>query len=84
MDGFERLDAPAEEIPAVAVTGTLYGLGMGPGDPELLTLKAQRILMRAPVLVHFCKRGKRGNARTRSAASASAVARTAGSPVSTA
>ena len=37
---------------------------MGPGDPDLLTVKAQRILMRAPVLVHFCKRGKRGNART--------------------
>jgi precorrin-2/cobalt-factor-2 C20-methyltransferase len=25
-------------------TGTLYGLGVGPGDPELLTLKAVRIL----------------------------------------
>ena len=64
MDGFERLDGPTEEVPAAAVTGTLYGVGMGPGDPELLTVKAQRILMRAPVLVHFCKRGRRGNART--------------------
>ena len=64
MDGFERLDAPAEAIPAAAMTGTLYGVGMGPGDPDLLTVKAQRILLRAPVLVHFCKRGKRGNART--------------------
>jgi precorrin-2/cobalt-factor-2 C20-methyltransferase len=26
------------------MTGTLYGLGVGPGDPELLTLKAHRIL----------------------------------------
>ncbi len=25
-------------------TGTLYGIGVGPGDPELLTLKAARIL----------------------------------------
>ncbi len=24
--------------------GTLYGLGVGPGDPELLTIKAARIL----------------------------------------
>ena len=24
--------------------GTLYGLGVGPGDPELITLKALRIL----------------------------------------
>lgn len=32
------------------MTGTLYGLGIGPGDPELLTLKAVRILSRAPVI----------------------------------
>ncbi len=25
-------------------TGTLYGIGVGPGDPELLTIKAERIL----------------------------------------
>lgn len=30
--------------------GTLYGLGIGPGDPELITLKAHRILQAAPVL----------------------------------
>ena len=33
-----------------AQAGTLYGLGVGPGDPELLTLKALRILRAAPVL----------------------------------
>jgi len=32
--------------------GTLYGLGVGPGDPELLTLKALRILRAAPVLAY--------------------------------
>jgi hypothetical protein len=37
---------------------------MGPGDPDFLTVKAMRVLEHAPVLVHFCKRGKRGNART--------------------
>jgi precorrin-2/cobalt-factor-2 C20-methyltransferase len=26
------------------MTGKLYGLGLGPGDPELVTLKAHRIL----------------------------------------
>ncbi|MCA1990247.1 MAG: precorrin-2 C(20)-methyltransferase [Desulfarculus sp.] len=30
--------------------GTLYGLGVGPGDPGLLTLKAVEVLKRVPVL----------------------------------
>ena len=33
-------------------SGTLYGLGIGPGDPELLTLKAVRILKDAPVIAY--------------------------------
>ncbi|MEA5616974.1 precorrin-2 C(20)-methyltransferase [Cronbergia sp. UHCC 0137] len=32
--------------------GRLYGIGVGPGDPELLTLKALRILRSAPVLAY--------------------------------
>ncbi|MGE5269492.1 MAG: precorrin-2 C(20)-methyltransferase [Thiohalocapsa sp.] len=34
------------------MTGTLYGLGLGPGDPELLTLKALRLLRTAPVIAY--------------------------------
>lgn len=34
------------------MTGTLYGLGVGPGDPELITLKAHRILQSAPVVAY--------------------------------
>ena len=30
--------------------GVLYGLGVGPGDPELVTLKAHRILGEVPVI----------------------------------
>ena len=30
--------------------GVLYGLGVGPGDPELITLKAYRILGEVPVI----------------------------------
>jgi precorrin-2/cobalt-factor-2 C20-methyltransferase len=33
-------------------TGKLYGLGIGPGDPELLTLKAYRILQSVPVIAY--------------------------------
>ncbi|WP_017304351.1 precorrin-2 C(20)-methyltransferase [Spirulina subsalsa] len=32
--------------------GKLYGLGVGPGDPELLTLKAHRILTTVPVIAY--------------------------------
>jgi precorrin-2/cobalt-factor-2 C20-methyltransferase len=31
-------------------TGTLYGIGVGPGDPELITLKAARILGRVDIV----------------------------------
>jgi precorrin-2/cobalt-factor-2 C20-methyltransferase len=44
-------------------SGRLYGVGTGPGDPELLTLKAVRALGEADVLAHFAKRGNNGNAR---------------------
>jgi len=32
------------------IIGRLYGVGVGPGDPELVTLKAQRILSRVAVI----------------------------------
>lgn len=32
--------------------GTLYGIGVGPGDPELVTLKALRIAQACPVLAY--------------------------------
>jgi precorrin-2/cobalt-factor-2 C20-methyltransferase len=35
-----------------AMCGRLYGLGVGPGDPELLTLKALRLLRAVPVLAY--------------------------------
>lgn len=45
-------------------SGTLFGVGLGPGDPELMTLKAARVLSTAPVIAHFRKAGRAGHART--------------------
>ncbi len=44
--------------------GRLYGLGVGPGDPDLITLKALRYLQAAPVVAYYIGRDKRGNALT--------------------
>lgn len=33
-------------------SGTLYGLGVGPGDPDLITVKALRLLRAAPVIAY--------------------------------
>jgi len=46
------------------VSGRLYGVGVGPGDPELMTLKAARILAAAPVVAWFAKAGRTGQARS--------------------
>jgi precorrin-2/cobalt-factor-2 C20-methyltransferase len=43
--------------------GRLWGVGVGPGDPELMTVKAVRVLREAPVVAYFAKAGRRGNAR---------------------
>ncbi len=45
------------------MSGRLIGVGTGPGDPELLTLKAVRVLGAADVVAHFAKAGRCGNAR---------------------
>jgi precorrin-2/cobalt-factor-2 C20-methyltransferase len=44
--------------------GKLYTVGLGPGDPELMTLKAARIIETAPVIAFFAKRGRVGLARS--------------------
>ena len=43
--------------------GALIGVGVGPGDPELLTLKAIRVLKEVEVIAHFAKAGNASNAR---------------------
>src|SRR5215470_12078613 len=44
--------------------GRLHGLGIGPGDPELLTLKALRLLQAAPVVAYPVSDGGKSMARS--------------------
>ena len=46
------------------MTGRLIGVGVGPGDPDLLTLKAIDALRHADVVAYFAKAGNASNART--------------------
>jgi len=41
----------------------LIGVGVGPGDPELMTLKAMRALGEADVIAHFAKAGNASHSR---------------------
>ncbi|MCJ8141965.1 precorrin-2 C(20)-methyltransferase [Ancylobacter sp. A5.8] len=43
--------------------GHLIGVGVGPGDPELMTLKAVRALQHADVVAYFSKLGNASHAR---------------------
>jgi len=44
--------------------GTLYGVGLGPGDPELVTVKAARIIGAADVVAYHSARHGRSVARS--------------------
>jgi precorrin-2/cobalt-factor-2 C20-methyltransferase len=45
------------------ISGRCYGVGVGPGDPELMTVKAMRILKSSPVVAYFSAAGRHSNAR---------------------
>lgn len=53
-----------ETIGGTATAGTLYGIGVGPGDVRYLTLRAAALVRVVDVVAFFAKRGRRGNART--------------------
>lgn len=44
--------------------GALIGVGLGPGDPELVTIKAARLISAAKVIAYFAKAGRDSLART--------------------
>ncbi|MBW9051487.1 precorrin-2 C(20)-methyltransferase [Rhizobium mesosinicum] len=45
------------------MSGRLIGVGTGPGDPELLTVKAVRAIKGADVIAYFAKQGRGGNGK---------------------
>jgi precorrin-2 C20-methyltransferase / precorrin-3B C17-methyltransferase len=47
----------------VPTTGRLFGVGVGPGDPGLLTLRAVELVRGADVVAYHCARHGRSNAR---------------------
>ena len=46
------------------MSGRIYGIGLGPGDPELMSVKAHRLLGQASHVAYFRKEGRAGRART--------------------
>lgn len=50
-----------------AASGCLYGVGVGPGDPELVTLKAYRCIRQASTVAWFAAIGRSSNARAAAA-----------------
>jgi precorrin-2 C20-methyltransferase/precorrin-3B C17-methyltransferase len=49
-------------------SGSLFGVGLGPGDPELMTVKAARLIAAAPVVAYHSARHGRSIARSIAAA----------------
>ncbi|WP_298854530.1 precorrin-2 C(20)-methyltransferase [uncultured Ruegeria sp.] len=43
--------------------GTIYGVGLGPGDPDLMSVRADRLLRNAKHVAFFRKPGRSGQAR---------------------
>ncbi|APX25621.1 MAG: precorrin-2 C(20)-methyltransferase [Rhodobacteraceae bacterium] len=48
---------------ANSVRGTIRGVGLGPGDPELMSVRADRLLRSARHVAYFRKAGRAGQAR---------------------
>ncbi|MEM6761194.1 MAG: precorrin-2 C(20)-methyltransferase [Pseudomonadota bacterium] len=45
------------------MSGTLYGVGLGPGDPDLMSVRADRLVRGTRHIAFFRKKGRAGRAR---------------------
>lgn len=45
------------------MTGTIYGVGLGPGDQDLMSVKSDRLIRNAKHIAFFRKAGRKGQAR---------------------
>jgi precorrin-2/cobalt-factor-2 C20-methyltransferase len=52
-----------DALAGTAQAGTLYGIGVGPGDVRYLTLRAAGLVRAVDVVAFFAKKGMQGNAR---------------------
>ena len=52
-----------DALAGTARPGTLYGIGVGPGDVRYLTLRAAGLVRGVDVVAFFAKKGMQGNAR---------------------
>ncbi|MCM3516123.1 precorrin-2 C(20)-methyltransferase [Nocardioides sp. P86] len=57
------MTSPVTSPATSPASGRFHGVGVGPGDPELLTLKAARLIGDADVVAYHAGPGKESNAR---------------------
>jgi precorrin-2/cobalt-factor-2 C20-methyltransferase len=53
----------ASPTPEAAGPGRVWGVGLGPGDPELMSVRADRLVRGARYVAYFRKPGRPGHAR---------------------
>ncbi len=56
-----------DAIMGTARAGMLYGIGVGPGDASLMTLRAAGLIRTVDTLAYFAKAGNKSNARSAAA-----------------
>ena len=62
MNVMQEAPAPAEALAAIE-PGTIWGVGLGPGEPELMSVRADRLVRGASHVAYFRKAGRSGQAR---------------------